>query len=66
MILGTYFLVAVSKFGAGETFTFLAILNFLFLFFFYYFVPETKNVPLEHLEKNLLDGQPLRDLGKTR
>lgn len=66
MILGTYFLVAVSKFGAGETFTFLTILNFLFLFFFYYFVPETKNVPLEHLEKNLLDGQPLRDLGKTR
>ncbi|MGQ1304241.1 sugar porter family MFS transporter [Acinetobacter baumannii] len=65
MFLGTYFLVAAAKFGAGETFAFLAILNFLFLIFFYYFVPETKNIPLEYIEKNLLDGKRLRDLGKS-
>jgi len=65
MFLGTYFLVAAAQFGAGETFAFLAILNLSFLVFFYYFVPETKNIPLEHIEKNLLDGKPLKDLGQN-
>ncbi|TCB24237.1 MFS transporter [Acinetobacter sp. ANC 4635] len=65
MLLGTYFLVAAEKFGAGETFAFLAVLNLSFLVFFYYFVPETKNIPLEHLERNLLDGKSLKRLGEN-
>ncbi|EHU1702654.1 sugar porter family MFS transporter [Acinetobacter baumannii] len=64
MFVGTYFLVAITQFGAGETFTFLAILNLLFIIFFYFFTPETKHVPLEQIEKNLMSGKPLKELGK--
>lgn len=65
MFVGTYFLVAMTQFGAAETFAFLAVLNISFLAFFYFFVPETKNIPLEHIEKNLMSGKTLRDLGKA-
>ncbi|MGQ1397649.1 sugar porter family MFS transporter [Acinetobacter baumannii] len=63
MFVGTYFLVAMTQFGAAETFAFLTVLNILFLAFFYFFVPETKNVPLEHIEKNLMNGESLKNLG---
>ncbi|WP_163370280.1 sugar porter family MFS transporter, partial [Escherichia coli] len=26
-------------------------------------IPETKNVSLEHIERNLMQGRPLREIG---
>lgn len=36
------------------------LLSFVFV---YYFIPETKGVSLEHLEKNLMSGKRTRDMG---
>jgi MFS transporter, SP family, galactose:H+ symporter len=51
--------------GLGDVTTFLlySALSLAGLFFFR-FVPETKGVPLEIIERNLRAGRPLRDLGE--
>ncbi|WP_256740951.1 sugar porter family MFS transporter, partial [Cronobacter sakazakii] len=30
----------------------------------FWLIPETKNVTLEHIEKNLMAGKKLRDIGQ--
>jgi len=36
----------------------------VFIFITIALIPETKNVSLEHIERNLMKGEPLRDIGK--
>jgi SP family galactose:H+ symporter-like MFS transporter len=39
-------------------------MNVRFIVFFISLVPETKGVSLEHIERNLLSGKRLRDIGR--
>jgi SP family galactose:H+ symporter-like MFS transporter len=63
-IVGMTFLTMLNTLGGGETFLLYGGMNVLFIFFFLFFVPETKGVSLEHIEKNLMSGLPLRKIGK--
>ena len=36
---------------------------FLFIFLTLWLIPETKNVSLEHIERNLMKGRKLREIG---
>ncbi|MGF7446032.1 MFS transporter, partial [Klebsiella michiganensis] len=38
-------------------------LNILFIFLTLWLIPETKNVSLEHIERNLMKGRKLREIG---
>jgi MFS transporter, SP family, galactose:H+ symporter len=53
--------------GLGDVWTFLlyAALSLVGLWLCFRFVPETKGVPLERIERDLRLGRPLRDLGRT-
>jgi MFS family permease len=53
--------------GLGDVWTFLlyAALSLIGLWLCFRFVPETKGVPLERIERDLRLGRPLRDLGRT-
>lgn len=64
MLAGVTFLTLINTIGGAYTFWGYAALNALFIIVTMYFVPETKNVSLEHIERNLMDGKPLRMLGK--
>lgn len=61
--VGGTFLTMIDKIGSQNTFLTYGILQVFFLLFFFYLVPETKGVSLECIEKNLLAGKPLREIG---
>ncbi|WP_380178367.1 sugar porter family MFS transporter [Kalamiella sp. sgz302252] len=63
MIVGATFLTMLEKFGNANTFWFYAALNLAFILLTMWLVPETKHVTLEHIERNLMKGKPLRDIG---
>jgi len=63
-IVGATFLTLLNTFGRAETFWLYAALNVLFLLFTYALVPETKGVTLEHIERKLMSGARLRDIGR--
>ncbi len=63
-IVGMTFLTLINKFGPGNTFLLYGGMNVLFIIFFLLFVPETKGVSLEKIERNLLSGLPLRKIGR--
>lgn len=63
MIIGATFLTLIQTFGISWTFWIYTALNIAFIFVVIFFIPETKNVTLEHIEKNLMTGKPLRDIG---
>jgi len=63
-IVGMTFLSMLGTFGEGNTFLLYGGMNVLFIIFFLLFVPETKGVSLEHIERNLMSGLPLRKIGK--
>ena len=63
-VVGGTFLTMLSTLGKGNTFLFYGGMQFFFIIFFMIFVPETKDVSLEKIEKNLLSGLPLRKIGK--
>ncbi len=63
-IVGMTFLTMLNSLGGGETFLLYGGMNVIFIFFFLFFVPETKGVSLEHIERNLMSGLPLRKIGK--
>ena len=48
---------------SSHTFWLYAFLNGFFIVLTMVFVPETKNVTLEQIEKNLMSGKKLRDIG---
>lgn len=63
-VVGFTFLTLNNDLGSSKTFLLYACLNVLFLFFTYQFVPETSNISLEQIEENLMDGRPLREIGR--
>ncbi|HKD53548.1 MAG TPA: sugar porter family MFS transporter [Steroidobacteraceae bacterium] len=64
MIVGATFLTLLNSFGTAQTFWLYAALNVSFLFFTYALVPETKGVTLEQIERKLMSGARLRDIGR--
>jgi len=64
MIVGATFLTLLNSFGRAQTFWLYAALNLSFILFTYALVPETKGVTLEHIERNLMSGARLRDIGR--
>ena len=63
MIVGATFLSLLNGIGHAATFWLYAALNLLFLIFTYALVPETKGVTLEQIERKLMSGVRLRDIG---
>lgn len=64
MIVGATFLTMLGTLGQGITFWIYAGLNVVFIFLVFLLVPETKGVTLERIERNLMQGKRLRDLGQ--
>ena len=64
MIVGATFLSLLNGIGHAATFWLYAGLNLLFLGFTYAFVPETKGVTLGQIERRLMRGVRLRDIGQ--
>ncbi|GBD57177.1 sugar porter family MFS transporter [Gluconobacter wancherniae] len=64
MIVGVTFLPMLSAFGSSKTFWIYAGLNALFILFTLFFVPETKGVTLESIERKLNTGAKLREIGR--
>ncbi|WKZ93053.1 sugar porter family MFS transporter [Chimaeribacter arupi] len=63
MIVGATFLTMLDTFGNANTFWVYGALNVVFIFITIALIPETKNVSLEHIERNLMKGKALRDIG---
>jgi MFS transporter, SP family, galactose:H+ symporter len=63
-VVGFTFLSLLNNFGQAKTFWLYAGFNVLFLLFTIFLVPETKNMTLEHIERNLMAGKPLRRIGQ--
>lgn len=64
MIVGVTFLSLLDGIGNAATFWLYAGLNVLFLVITFLLIPETKNVTLEQIERNLMAGNPLREIGQ--
>lgn len=63
-IVGATFLSLLNGLGQAKTFWLYSGMNALFLVVAYLLIPETKDVTLEHIERNLMSGKPLRKLGR--
>ncbi|QGZ64902.1 sugar porter family MFS transporter [Paraburkholderia acidisoli] len=63
-VVGATFLTLLNSLGHAQTFWLYAVLNAAFIAFTFFFVPETRGVPLEKIEENLLAGKPLREIGR--
>ena len=63
MIVGFTFLTLLNSFGHTNTFWLYAGLNAVFIVLTFWLVPETKGVTLEQIERNLMSGKRLRDIG---
>ena len=64
MVVGATFLTLLNTFGGAQTFWLYAALNLSFVLFTYALVPETKGVTLEQIERKLMHGARLRDIGQ--
>jgi SP family galactose:H+ symporter-like MFS transporter len=63
MIVGATFLTMLDSLGNANTFWVYGGLNLVFIFITLALIPETKNVSLEHIERNLMSGKPLKNIG---
>lgn len=63
-IVGMTFLSLINGLGPGYTFLLYGGLNVIFILYFLQFVPETKGVSLEQIERNLMSGLPLKKIGR--
>lgn len=63
MIVGATFLTLINDIGHAPTFWLYAGLNLLFLVITFVFVPETRSVTLEQIERKLMNGNRLRNIG---
>lgn len=66
MIIGATFLTLIDTIGSHNTFWLYGVLNVVCIVLTLIFVPETKNISLEHIERNLMLGKPLRDIGQPQ
>lgn len=64
MIVGATFLSLLNGIGSAATFWLYAALNAAFVVFTFLFVPETRGVTLEEIERKLMHGVRLRDIGR--
>jgi SP family galactose:H+ symporter-like MFS transporter len=64
MIVGATFLSLLSGIGNAQTFWLYAAFNAVFIGLTFWLVPETKNVTLEQIERNLMSGKRLRNIGQ--
>lgn len=62
-IIGATFLTLVDTLGSSVTFWLYGVLNVIFIFLTIYFIPETKSVSLEQIEKKLMHGEKLKNIG---
>ncbi|EEB9694652.1 sugar porter family MFS transporter [Salmonella enterica subsp. enterica] len=63
MIIGATFLTLLDSIGAAGTFWLYTALNIAFIGITFWLIPETKNVTLEHIERKLMAGEKLRNIG---
>ncbi|CEG57079.1 sugar porter family MFS transporter [Legionella fallonii] len=63
-VVSLSFLAIYQNLGQMLTFTLFASLCLLAFFFIYHFVPETTGVSLEQIEKNLMMGKKMKDIGQ--
>lgn len=64
MVVGFTFLSLLNTIGNASTFWLYAALNAVFIGLTFWLVPETKGVTLEQIERNLMAGKRLRDIGR--
>lgn len=65
LIVALTFLSLIKLLGPGRTFLFYGVAGLLSFVFALLWVPETKNVSLEHIENNLNLGKRCRELGNS-
>lgn len=65
-VVSSSFLTMVDAFGSSRTFFFYGLMCVVGLVISYFYVPETKNVSLETIEKNIRARMPLRKIGMTK
>lgn len=63
MIIGATFLTLLDAIGAAGTFWLYTVLNVAFIGVTFWLIPETKGVTLEHIERKLMAGEKLRNIG---
>jgi SP family galactose:H+ symporter-like MFS transporter len=63
-VVGITFLSLLNGIGNANTFWLYAGLNAVFILLTFWLVPETKGVTLEQIERNLMAGKRLRDIGR--
>ena len=63
-VVGVSFLSLLNGIGNAGTFWLYAGFNAFFILLTIWLVPETKNISLEHIERNLMAGKPLRQIGQ--
>ncbi|KZV15234.1 inositol transporter 1 [Dorcoceras hygrometricum] len=63
-LVGYSFLPLLNGIGQAETFWLYAAFNAVFILFTFWLVPETKGVTLEQIERKLMAGLPLRQIGQ--
>lgn len=63
-VIAFSFLYFVQKIGLTNTYTFYAVITLIGLCLMYFYLPETKNISIEEIEKHLFEGRKLRCLGK--
>lgn len=63
-VVSATFLSLLNALGPTDTFLLYACMCVLGFLFCYFKVPETKDVSLEQIEKNIRDGLPLREIGQ--
>ncbi|WNL44700.1 sugar porter family MFS transporter [Dyella sp. BiH032] len=63
-IVGYTFLSLLNSIGNANTFWLYAALNAVFIVLTFWLVPETKGVTLEQIERNLMSGKRLREIGR--
>jgi len=63
MIIGATFLTLLDAIGAAGTFWLYTVMNIAFILITLWLIPETKNVTLEFIERRLMRGEKLRNIG---
>ena len=63
-IVGWSFLPLLNGIGEARTFWLYAAFNAVFIVFTFWLVPETKGTTLEAIERNLMAGKRLREIGR--